>query len=101
MSNIEIFATNATADGDYPSTAIDWKGGTYTIDVDGTYDGATVTIKATQPTGTLKALSGAVFDVSNTAAGNITLGRGMKVQATISGAGASTDLTIKAFANPI
>lgn len=102
MSNTIVFVKNATADDDYPADPgyVVWPSGVYTIDVDGTYDGATVTIKATQPGGTMKALDGGVFNGSTTAPGNITLGSPMHVAATVSGAGAGTDLTIIAFPMP-
>ena len=92
--------TAATTSTDYPTSPgyIIWPGGSGTVQVDGTYDGATVTIKTANPNSSnYVALSGATFDVSNVSPGTITLGKDMRVRFTVSGVGASTSLRIAVF----
>ena len=90
--------TNQTSDGD--GTAIDWngnKGGE--IQIDGTFDGATVTIKGslddgvtyTEPPDNTGQFTSATFEALN-------LHAPCKIRATVSGAGAGTN--INAWASP-
>jgi len=96
-------ATAATASGNYPTTPgyIIWPGGSGTVQVDGTYNGANVVIQAAAPNSSnFVALEGATFDASNLEPGTITLGERMKVRAVISAAGGSTSLNIGIFIIP-
>lgn len=90
-----VLADAATANGDYPTTTKILAGGKYTMFCGGTYDGATVTVKATDPvTDDLQALSGGIFNAANPEPAEVTLGENTKISITISAAGASTSLTV-------
>lgn len=71
-------------------TAKTWPGGYGTLVIDGTFDGATVTIEAAKQDGDFEIVQDGAF--TNAERLNLTFGANMLIRATVSGAGASTDL---------
>ncbi len=87
--------TAMTTDGSYPATPgyVIWPGGSGTLVVWGTYNGATITFEVAAPnSSTFVALQNGAFDANNLTPATITLGENVKLRGTISNDGASTSL---------
>ena len=82
--NTITLASGATADGNYPAAgAQQVRGGDYQLMVDGTFNGATVTIEASHDNTNFTALPDGVFSSANVGS-TLTLGKDVYVRAVIS-----------------
>ena len=92
MSEITLLE-NQTTNGS--GTEETWTGGTGTLCWDGVFDGATVTLETAGFTdANFEPVKDGVFTTKQ--GQNVTFGVGTRLKATVSNAGASTDLTLRA-----
>ncbi len=90
-----LLLENATTDGN--GTVVDWPGNRGgELQIDGTWDGATVTIKGSLDGGTTyTAPPESIGEFTESTFETLNLHAVCKVRATVSSAGASTDLTAR------